>query len=345
LKKLTITVLALMLFVVLIVLFSPLISSTSNNPCNACLHVGEGYYQYFSVTGNQIPQALAGNETKTVTVTIQNDVNAPRYQTLTSASVTLSSAFGHFTVNSPTANIGELPAGATTVSWQITGTSDGYDYFIIQASARNSHEGIPVTDSIAPSLIAVGQPTGSIPTPPPAPTPAPTAPSIPITPNPTTKPTSTPTPTPTTPNQSPPPGTNQTQQLTIQLTSPSNNEKWARASNHVIEWQANGGTNPLNVTLQYTSTNGGDPWLIIATNLPSNGSYAWTTPGTVGNYIIQVTASDSANPPQSASATNQFEIQSIIELPVNLILAVVLVAVVLVVVFVVLRMRARRARK
>jgi hypothetical protein len=333
-------VLSLTLIITVALLFSPLTSSISSNPCGLCGH--NGYYQYLDVvegdSGNQIPSTLNLSETKTVSVVILNDVNTGRYTTLTSVFITLSSAYGHFSINNPTFYVGDLAAGTTTATWQITGISEGFDYLTIQTSGRNQHESILFSDSYFPyfSLITVGQPTGTPPPPPPTPTPAPTPAPIPSTPTPiptTPGATPTPVPTPSTPTSSSPPITNQTQ-LTIQLLSPKQNEKWLTQSEHNIEWKASGGTNPLNITLQYTSSNGNNSWVTIATDLPNNGFFTWTTPNVTANYLIQVTAKDSGKPSQTVSAVSQIEVVTAIssELPTIPILVILLVAICLIVI-------------
>lgn len=346
-KKLTYIVLSLTLIITVALLFSPLTSSISSNPCGLCGHIG--YYQYLDVvegdSGNQVPSTLNVSETKTVSVVILNDVNTGRYTTLTSVFITLSSAYGHFSISNPTFYVGDLAAGTTTAIWQITGISEGFDYLTIQASGRNQHESILFSDSYLPypPLITVGQPTGPTPPPPPTPTPAPTTAPIP-TPTPTTPgATPTPAPTPSTTTSSPPP-TNQTQ-LTIQLLSPKQSEKWLTQSEHNIEWKASGGTNPLNITLQYTSSNGNDSWVTIATGLPNNGFFTWTTPNITANYYIQVTAKDSGNPSQTVSAVSQIEVVTANSsgLPTIPILAVLFVAICLIVIlFIRRRMKAKK---
>jgi hypothetical protein len=346
LKKLTYSVLALALFVVFTIVFSPLSNSMSSNPCGACGH--GGYYQYLNVlvgdSNTQIPTMLNVSETKIVAVTIQNDVGTYlRYTSLSSVSVTLSSARGHFSVSVPTVFVGDLAPGTTTVSWQITGVSDGYDFIIILASGYNTHRGITFQDHYNSPYVPVGQPTEPIPTPPPTPTPAPTVPPIPM-PTPTqtapTKPTPTNTPQPTS-------GTNQTQQLTIQLLSPSPNEQWLPQTNHTIEWKASGGTAPLNVTLEYTSASRNDTWTTIANNLPNEGIFDWTTPNAASDYFIRASVKDSASSPQTTSTTAQVAVEAQNpESPVVPILAAVIATIIILIALVLVRrMRAGRAKK
>jgi len=190
LKKITKIVLVVTL-VVLALVFSPLTFSRSNEPCQRC-H-GSSYYQYLDIlegdSGNQIPSTLAVGQTVTVKVVVSNDVNTATYSTL-SVSLTLSSANGHFTVDHPTYSISSMPAGTATATWQITGTSDGYDYLVIQATGINSHFSSFSDSYSSPPLIRVGQPTGT-----PEPIQTPTTPASTPTP---TQSTSTPAPTQTT---------------------------------------------------------------------------------------------------------------------------------------------------
>jgi hypothetical protein len=348
LKKLTYTVLALTLIVVFTIAFSPLSNSTSSNPCGTCIH--SSYYQYLNVlvsdSNNQIPSTLNVNESKTVAVTIQNDVASySRYTILSNVYVTLSSALGHFIVsNGGSVFTGDLTPGTRTVSWQITGTSEGYDYLVIKASGYNSHRSIQFQDSYFPyPLITVGQPSEPTPTAPPTPTPAPTVPTVTLTPSPSQ--TATPNPMVTSTPQ-PTSGTNQTQ-LTIQLLSPSPNEQWLPQTNHTIEWKASGGTTPLNVTLKYTLANGSDTWTTIATDLPNEGSITWTTPSVSSEYFIHASVKDSASSAQTASTTVQIAVEAQnLESPlVPILAAVVATIIILVAVVLVRRMKAGRAKK
>jgi len=188
-----------MMIIIVTLLLSPLVSSVSNNQCSSC-H-GGSIYQYLEIkegdTGNQIPSTLNLNQTATVTVVIQNDVNTQTNSLLTAVYLTLNSAYGHFSVNNPSYYIGDMPAGTTTATWQITGVSDGFDYLLIDAYASNPHHQVPFSDSYLPyPLITVGQPSG---TPQPSPSPTPTPAPIP---------TAIPTPTPThTLAPTPPPAT------------------------------------------------------------------------------------------------------------------------------------------
>ena len=162
------------MFVTLILIFiltlSPLASSISSNPCERC-H-GSTYYQYLEIrpenSSEQVPSKLNLNQTKTVSVILQNNVNTAVDSELWDVSVKLNSAYGHFSVSNSTQNISNLPAGNITVTWQIAGVSEGYDYLIMEASASNPHYNEALSDNYFPyPLVTVGQPAG---TPPPAPT-------------------------------------------------------------------------------------------------------------------------------------------------------------------------------
>ncbi len=185
--------------------------SLSSNQCSSC---HSNYNQQLDIlegnSQNRIPTAIQVGETQTVNVVIQNINNAPRYNLFSSVSLTLNSQNSHFSITTPTFNIGTLPTGTATAIWQITGVSPGSDVLLISASATNTHENLQYSDSYSPSP-SITIVTGSNPTPVPTTTPTSTPTSIPtITPSPaptpvqTLTPTATPRPT-STPTASPTP--------------------------------------------------------------------------------------------------------------------------------------------
>jgi hypothetical protein len=301
LKKLTYVMFALTLVVVFTIVFSPLSNSSSYNPCTCSRH--PSYYQYLNILvgDSQIPSNINVNETKTVVVTIQNDVpEYPRYTIISNVYVRLSSDFGHFSGGSPIF-IGDLTPGTRTVSWAINGTSDGYDYLQIILSGTNYHNSIDFQDGITP-LITVGQPTGPTPSPLPIPTPTPSPPIS----NPGTGTTSQPS-THSTPQPTPTSTSNETgqtsEQLEIHLLSPTQSVNWLPQTNNTIRWACYGGKAPLNVTLEYSFSGGDDTWQNIATNLPANSSITWITPKSSGDYYVRANVMDSATSAQTASTT------------------------------------------
>jgi hypothetical protein len=195
--------------VVVFALLAAPASSVSVDQCSSC-H-GTKYNQQLDVlegnSQNSIPASIQVGQTLTVKVVIQNINNAPLYNLLSSASVTLQSQNGRFSVNSPTFNVGNLPTGTATATWQITGISAGSDQLVITATAKNTHQSITLTDNYSPSAsitVYAPAPTPTS-TPAPTPTPIPTATPSP-TPSPSPTPTATPKPLPTpTPTQSPTP--------------------------------------------------------------------------------------------------------------------------------------------
>ncbi len=333
--------LVLTLLVIALVVVSPLVLSRSNEPCASC-HSSKGYYQYLDIlegdSGNQLPSTLSVDQTFTVKVVIQNDVNAPRYTELSSVSITLRSVFGHFQVSNPTYSISNMPSGTATATWQITATSEGYDYLDIRASGTNQHYGSFSDSYSSLPLVTIGSPTG---TPPPLPTPTPAPP----TPTPTTQPsspaqTSTPTPTNTpsaTAQPSSSPSTSQTT-LTIELKSPTQSAHLPAASKQTIQWQANGGSGTLKVKLEYIMKN--QEWITLATDLPASGSYQWTTPDTASTCAVRATVQDSAS---QQSTTTSFEVEKAAAFDWTIIAVAGTVAVVLViVVIIVFKMRAKK---
>jgi hypothetical protein len=341
LKKLTYVVFALALFVVFTIVFSPLSNSTSNNPCSCNIH--PGYSQYLNIvvgaTNNQIPSSLSVNQTATVAITIQNDVpDYPRYTTISSVYVTLTSVFGHFAGGS-SIFVGDFPPGIQTVTSQITATSEGYDYLKIQIAGVNNHIGVTLQDNYY-SPLTIGQPTGPFPTPPstptpPTPIPNPSSSSI-ITPRPSPTPTVQLT---TTPNPS-----SQPEQLQIQLISPTQNEKWIPHTNHTIEWITFGGKQPLNVTLEYSFSGHNDTWVTIATNLPGKESLNWTTPSSSENYYVRASVTDISSPVQTSSDIAQVLSQAASSPPPILPIGVAILVTIIVLLAIVLFKR-RKAGK
>jgi len=191
-------VLVASIIVVVSILTEPTISITLNK-CGTC-H-GSDYNQQLDIlegnSQNTIPTTLQVGQTQTVKVTIENINNAPRYNQFSNVKVTLSSQNGHFSVNTPTVNIGILSTTAIA-TWQITGQSQGPDTLLISASAENNHYFLKYVDNYSPNpTITVSIDPNSTPTPTPDLTPDPTiAPS----PNPIGIPTITPSPTANPPN-------------------------------------------------------------------------------------------------------------------------------------------------
>ena len=150
-RKRTFIILVLTLAICASILLAPVFPE-STNPCGSC---HPGYYQYLDLlegdSGNSLPTTLTVDQTKTVTVTLENKVNTVQYAALSSVSVTLSSKNGHFTVATPIYNVGTLQKGTATATWQITGVSEGSDELVITASGRNSHLMISFSDSYSPN--------------------------------------------------------------------------------------------------------------------------------------------------------------------------------------------------
>ena len=338
-KKLTYALIAATLFVVLTIVFSPLSNGTSNNPCYCNIH--PGYTQYLNIlpsdSNTQIPSSLSVNQTATISVTFQNDVpNYSRYTTISGVYVSLTSAFGHFSGGN-SIFFGDLAPGTQTVSWQISGISDGYDYFQIKLTGTNTHRGVTFQDNYYP-LVTVGQPSGPVPTvpatptPPPTPFPNPGSSGVIITSRPTTNPTGQPTAT-----SNP---TNQPTQLQIQLLSPTQNEIWLPQTNHTINWTATGGKEPLNVTLEYSFSGHEGTWLTIATNLSANGSLDWVTLKENENFYIQASVKDASNPTQTAFVTAYVLFQAeIIGNPLLPITAAIIITIIVLVLIVLVKKR------
>jgi hypothetical protein len=336
-KKDSIVVLFVTLAIILL-LFSPFYTKgASTNPCGSC-HIGQVYSQYLDIlegnSENQIPSEIEIDETKTVSVIVENRGNPGTYPTISDVSLTLTSKYGHFSVDSSTYNIGELPLSKKTATWQITGVSEGFDSFVIRASGINKQHLVLTflfSDSYSPSpSITVGHPS---PTPPPTVTPTPTSKPSPTanptstTPTPSQAPTNTPTPSPNA-EPTPPP----TEPLSVLLNSPTVGEHWKAGTNYTIKWSTNGGTKPLSITIDYSLFNNSESWTTIAANIADNGSFIWNTPNSTKTIYIRALVTDSSNPTQSAVITRKVEVNEsgaplIIIVPSILLIAGLLIAV------------------
>jgi hypothetical protein len=301
-KRTSVMVLFVTLAVIFLLLLSPFTTGTSTNPCGSC-HPGKIYSQYLDIvegdSATQIPSAIEVGDTQTVSVVVENSGNPGSYSTLSDVTVTLASKNGHFSVDSPTYNIGDLPLGKKTATWQITGVSEGFDSLLITASGNNEqHMSLTFlfTDTYSPS-ITVGHPSPTLP-----PTPTPSAASP----------------------------------LSIVLTSPGNREQWAAGTVYPIKWYTSGGTKPLTVTLDYSVSSISGSWTTIAAGIADNGSLTWKTPNATATIYIRAFAADSGNPTQSALMIRNVEVNKawtppliMIMIPVALIFTAVLVLILL----------------
>ena len=100
--------------------------------------------------------------------------------------------------------------------------------------------------------------------------------------------------------------------VTITIGVPNGGEVWKVGTAPLITWTASGGTSPLKITIEYSTTGSGGPWNPIAADQPNTGSYQWTIPNTPStDCYVKATVTDSATTPQSASDANDaaFEIK------------------------------------
>jgi hypothetical protein len=310
-RKTSVAVLFVTLMVIFLLFLSSFTKSTSTNPCGSC-HPGKIYSQYLDVlegdSATQIPSAIEVGETQAVSVVVENSGDPGSYSTLSDCSVTLASKSGHFSVSSPTYNIGDLPLGKETATWQITGVSEGFDSILITVSGINKqHRTLTFlfSDAYSPS-ITVGHPSptpsptaSSPPTPPPSSTANPTSP----TPAPSQVPTTTPTPD---PEVTPSPLA--TSPLSIVLMSPTSGERWAAGTVYTIKWYTSGGTEPLTVTLEYSVSSINGSWTTIAGHIADNGSLTWETPNATATIYLRAFVNDSGNPTQSALMIRNVEV-------------------------------------
>jgi hypothetical protein len=203
LKKISAIVVCSLLLTTLVIGLSPSSLEMSDDLCNQC---HDSHYQYIDLRekdiSNQIPTTINVGETKTISVLVENIVDAGEYTELYDVIVTLSSRIGHFLVSSPVYRIDQMSEGIATATWEITGVSAGVDSIGIRAEGTNlAHIGyvFVLVDNYFPSpSITVELPSDSTSEPTQEPTPPPTQePTSEPTPEPTPEPTTEPTPEPT----------------------------------------------------------------------------------------------------------------------------------------------------
>jgi len=90
--------------------------------------------------------------------------------------------------------------------------------------------------------------------------------------------------------------------LAITLLSPAEGEKWLAGTTHDIRWEATGGEHPLSITLEYSTSGNNGTWIIIAENMPNNGSITWLVPQVFTSIHVRATATDNDAKSQSGSA-------------------------------------------
>ena len=177
LKKASYILLGVTLSVILFIVFSPKAEGISNNPCSPCHPSPYGAYdQFLDILENdvqtQIPSEIDTEQIKTVSVIIENGGTPGEYDIISDVSLSLSSQYGFFSVDSITHNMGEMALGKRSAVWQITGLTDGFDTILISGTGTNLHGPSQFSDSYS-IPITIGQPT-STPTPTPTQTPTPT---------------------------------------------------------------------------------------------------------------------------------------------------------------------------
>jgi hypothetical protein len=329
------------LIIVASIFLSPVFSS-STSQCSSC---HGGYIQYLDILegnpSNQLPTTLTVGQTATISVIVENNVNTAIFTALSNVALTLNSQNGHFTVNTPTYTISNLPKGTATATWQITAVSPGVDSYIIAGSAKNIHQSISFQDTYTPAPAITISAPASTPVPTPIVTTAPTTtptnnptsiPTIPPTSIPTATPTQNPTsingPTPTTtPGATTIPTPTLTQNtnnagdlnqrpnqnaLRIWFTTPTEGTTISSGTK-TIGWTTTGGSGNSAITLELSNSGSSGPWITLAENLTLINNFTWSIPNQQANYVLRATAEDSANPTQTASVTVDTNIYPIIQ--------------------------------
>lgn len=141
------------MLLILVIVVLPFTWARSPNECSSC-HASTRQ-QYLDVlesnAANIIPSSIGVEETKTVSVVVQNICNAAKFSTLSEVQLILTSQTGRFKVTTPTYNIATLLVGTKIATWQVTGVAEGSDSLIITADAVNNHNSIQFSDAYSPS--------------------------------------------------------------------------------------------------------------------------------------------------------------------------------------------------
>jgi beta-lactamase superfamily II metal-dependent hydrolase len=82
---------------------------------------------------------------------------------------------------------------------------------------------------------------------------------------------------------------------TVALTSPSGGESWETESVQSVTWTASDNVGVDSVTVEYSTTSAGGPWLVVARGLENTGTVDWTLPSTAADSVwVRVLAWDAA---------------------------------------------------
>jgi uncharacterized repeat protein (TIGR02543 family) len=95
----------------------------------------------------------------------------------------------------------------------------------------------------------------------------------------------------------------------IALLSPQGNDAWVYGSTQPVTWSASDNVGVASVTIEYSTSGEGGPWLPVASGLPNTGSYDWTVPApATPTAVVRVTALDAAGNSSVDTSTTVFAI-------------------------------------
>jgi beta-lactamase superfamily II metal-dependent hydrolase len=81
----------------------------------------------------------------------------------------------------------------------------------------------------------------------------------------------------------------------VSLTSPHGGESWEAASVHSVTWDASDNVAVDSVTVEYSVTSAGGPWLTVARGLANTGTMDWSLPSATADSVwVRVLAYDGA---------------------------------------------------
>ena len=84
--------------------------------------------------------------------------------------------------------------------------------------------------------------------------------------------------------------------LTVTVGQPNGGESWEILTQHFITWTATGGTPPLSIKIEYSTSGVVGAFTTISTGQANDGTYTWTVPNTPSDTcFVRVAATDSTS--------------------------------------------------
>ncbi len=100
----------------------------------------------------QIPETIDISETKTIKLVIENEIDVDDYKRFKYVDVSLESENDTVEITNPDKRINNMQEGTETLTWEITGKSDGTDTLQFSVHANNQHKNCNFYDSYSQSI-------------------------------------------------------------------------------------------------------------------------------------------------------------------------------------------------